>query len=417
MPKRSIFRQAALDRLSSPDQLDRLMYIIRPRGWLALAGLWLVLAFAMVWSVFGRLPTTITGTGILLSSGGIREIEVLGSGVITQLRVEVGDAVSQGDTVARVGQPQLQQRVFQAEDRLALLRAERSKRQDFTTSNVSLETEVLDRARADLSRRLEVLADRISWLVGRMEAEQEALALGLVTPDRVQNTLQELEGARAERTGAELGLQNNELARLLLANRSSETIDEVDRRILGAEAELQGLRLDLEQSVVVLSPYSGYIQEIRSDVGQIVYEGQALASLEMVDAPLEAVVFVPTEGKRIQPGMEAQVSPVTVRREEYGFLLGRVSFVSAQPATREGMRRVLGNEILIEQMAASGATFLVEVELLRDPETPSGFRWSSGRGPPGSVESGTLVQTQVVVEWRRPITFVIPAFRSVLGIS
>ena len=105
---------------------------------------------------------------------------------------------------------------------------------------------------------------------------------------------------------------------------------------------------------------------------------------------------------------------MTVRREEYGFLVGAVSFVSPQPATRQGMLRTLGNEILVEQLAGAGAPFLVEAELEPDAATPSGFRWSSGSGPPSSVESGTLVSVQVVVERQRPISLLIPALRSAL---
>ncbi|NJD20271.1 MAG: NHLP bacteriocin system secretion protein [Gemmatimonadetes bacterium] len=415
MANRSIFRQAALDRLSRPAQLDRLMYVTDPRGWVALAGLCLVLAFALVWSVFGRLPTTIGGTGILLSSEGIRQIEVLGSGVVTQLRVEVGDAVQRGDTIAVVGQPQLEQRVAQFRTRLDLLREEREGQASFTSTNATLETGVLDAARKDLSRRQEVVGERIRWLESRVAAEEEALRLGLVTPEAVQNTLQQLEGARAERTGIEMDLQNNDLARLLLESRSDEAIGDVDERIRVALEELQAAELELAQSSIVLSPYAGYVRELRSDVGQLVVAGQALASVEMMGAPLQATVFVPTEGKRIQPGMDVQVSPVTVRREEYGYLLGTVAFVSPQPATRQGMLRTLGNEILVEQLAGAGAPFLVEVTLQADPETPSGFRWSSGGGPPTRVESGTLVSVRVVVDRQRPISLVIPAFRSALG--
>lgn len=417
LARRSIFRQAALDRLSSPEQLDRLMYVTDPRGWIALAGLYLVLAFALGWSVLGRLPIPIEGTGILLSAAGIRQVEVLGTGVVTEIRVSEGDPVVPGDTIALVAQPRLRQRVEQARDRLELLRETRRERAAFTASNTTLETEVLDRARADLARRLEVLDERIAWLEGRVEAEREAQALGLVTQSTVQNTVQQLEATRAERAGVEVDLRDNELARLLLANRSSERLQEVDERIRDAEAELQALALELAQQSTVLSPYAGHVREIRSDVGQLVTEGRALCSVEMVDAPLQAVAFVPPEGKRIRVGMEAQVSPVTVRREEHGYLLGEVSFISSQPATREGMLRVLGNEILVDQLARGGAPFLVEITLLRDPSTPSGFRWSSGAGPPGAVESGTPLTVRVVVERERPIGLVIPGLRSLLGTS
>lgn len=417
MADRSIFRQAALDRLSSPEQLDRLMQVTDPRGWIALAGLWAVLLFGAVWSVVGRIPTTIQGQGILLSAAGIREVESLGAGVLSDLRVEVGDRVAVGDTIGRVRQPRLEQQVEQARERLRLLESGRERRAEFTSTNVRLETESLDRERVDLERRVTAADERIAWLEERLAAEEEALELGLLTPQAIQNTRQELEGARGERAGLELRLQSNGLARLLLANDSSMTMTEVTDRIREARGELAALTLDLEQSSSVLSPYAGYVREIRTDVGQIVAAGQAVATVEMVDAPLQAVIYVPTEGKRIEPGMEARVSPVTVRREEYGFIRGEVAFVAPQPATPQGMQRILGNEILVQQLAGMGAPFLVRVELVRDSVTVSGFRWSSSAGPPRRVESGTTVSVEVVVEEQRPIGLVIPVLRSALGAS
>jgi HlyD family secretion protein len=106
-----------------------------------------------------------------------------------------------------------------------------------------------------------------------------------------------------------------------------------------------------------------------------------------------------------------------VKREEYGYMLGEVEFVSNQPATPQGMRRTLGNEILVEQLASQGAPFLVEVDLSEDSTTTSGFRWSSPRGPPVRVESGTICVVRVVVQEERPISLVLPIFRSALGLS
>lgn len=415
MAEPSIFRKAALDRLSSPEQLDRLMQVTDPRGWIALVGLVTVVVFAVAWSIFGRIPTTISGTGLLMSAEGIREVEVLGSGVVSELRVAVGDPVEAGDTIARVGQPLLAQRVSQAQEQLTLLQRSRDRRADFTDRNRALETQALDRERDDLARRLEVVGERITWLEGRLAAEAEALELGLLTPETVQNTRQLLEAARGERTGLELDQQNNELARLLLDNQSRSSMAEVNARLREAERELQALSLELSESSTVVSPYAGFVREVRSDVGQIIAAGQAIVSVEMVDAPLHAVIYVPTEGKRIRPGMVARVSPVTVRREEFGFIRGTVSFVSAQPATPQGMQRTLGNEILVQQLAGLGAPFLVEVDLERAADTPSGFRWSSSRGPALPVESGTTVTVDVVVEEQRPIGLVIPVFRSALG--
>lgn len=192
-------------------------------------------------------------------------------------------------------------------------------------------------------------------------------------------------------------------------------MEDIEERIRQSQREVQALDLELDQASTVLSPYSGYVQEIRTDVGQLIVGGSAIISVEMVDAPLQAVVYIPAEGKRVHPGMAVQISPVTVRREAYGFMLGRVSFVAAQPATPAGMMRTLGNQILVEQMAGRGAPFLVRVDLEPDSSTTSGFRWSSPAGPPERVESGTVCQVRFVIEEHRPISLVLPILRSALS--
>jgi len=47
MSGRSLFRQAALERTSSPEQLDRLLTITDTRGWLALLASGMLLRFAV----------------------------------------------------------------------------------------------------------------------------------------------------------------------------------------------------------------------------------------------------------------------------------------------------------------------------------------------------------------------------------
>jgi HlyD family secretion protein len=57
----------------------------------------------------------------------------------------------------------------------------------------------------------------------------------------------------------------------------------------------------------------------------------------------------------------------------------------------------------------------VRIEL--DPaDTPSGFKWSSRRGPPLEVSSGTLCAAQIVTEHDKPITLVLPIMKEKLGL-
>lgn len=68
MSKSNIFRKEALERLSSPEQLDQLMQIVTPRSWLPLAVLGGLIGCGLVWSVFGRIPVTTSGQGVIVQA-------------------------------------------------------------------------------------------------------------------------------------------------------------------------------------------------------------------------------------------------------------------------------------------------------------------------------------------------------------
>src|SRR5260370_25267661 len=90
---RQIFRKEALDRLASPEQLDQLMQLTSPRGWIALAGLGLLLLTAVAWGLFGSIATTVDGQGVLLRSGGLTSMAAPPAGRVTEVLVHVGDEV------------------------------------------------------------------------------------------------------------------------------------------------------------------------------------------------------------------------------------------------------------------------------------------------------------------------------------
>ncbi len=99
---RPIFRKEALDHLASPEQLDQLMPVARPRAWIALAAVGLVLVIALLWSVFGTIPTTVDAPGILLRRGGLTTVEAPIAGVVTTIKVFSGDGVTAGQELLQL---------------------------------------------------------------------------------------------------------------------------------------------------------------------------------------------------------------------------------------------------------------------------------------------------------------------------
>ena len=51
-----LFRKVALERLSSPEQLDKAITVSKPVSWLALIGVTIIIAAAVLWLVLGDMP-------------------------------------------------------------------------------------------------------------------------------------------------------------------------------------------------------------------------------------------------------------------------------------------------------------------------------------------------------------------------
>ncbi|KPD07728.1 hypothetical protein AM501_13935 [Aneurinibacillus migulanus] len=91
--------------MSSPEKLDILMTVARPRHWIALlAVLGLVVAF-FIWAIFSTIPVQKTGTGVFVLQGETVPVVAAVAGQVTDIGVQPGDRVSRGDVVARLFNP------------------------------------------------------------------------------------------------------------------------------------------------------------------------------------------------------------------------------------------------------------------------------------------------------------------------
>ena len=106
-----------------------------------------------------------------------------------------------------------------------------------------------------------------------------------------------------------------------------------------------------------------------------------------------------------------------VKREEYGFMKGKILSITDYPVTPERVRMLVANESLAADLLGKSSKFEVRIGLVEDTKTPSGYAWSSSQGPPFRVDGGTQLVVSVVVERRRPISMILPIIRGSLGAS
>jgi HlyD family secretion protein len=273
-----------------------------------------------------------------------------------------------------------------------------------------------------------------------LQVQQERLDL-LTRIANIDTRLKDLEAREADaqrvfrdnnNTLLDLQAQLRELDSRLATSRqqSLESDSQRKNQILELKSNIAQLELQLKTGSVILSQERGRILELNVAPGQVVQPGTRLGTIETTSTQgqeLQAISYFPIEdGKKIEQQrlklekskqkLKAQVTPNTVRRERFGGIKGNVTKVSAFAITREGASTVIGNPEVVETISSRRAQIEVTIELEKG-DTPSGYAWSSSKGPEGQITPGTTASVRVIVEEVPPVTFVLPFLRTFFGLS
>lgn len=432
---RLIFRQVALERLASPEQLDQLITVTNPMGWLALLAIGGLLASATLWGIYGSIPTKVQGQGIILKTGGVATVQAQNSGTITAINVEVGDLVERGTIIARLQQDDLleQIRKYQLDlQNLETTFAEKNKTRE-ETSQIQLTKLQQDQANqkqdiknleAQLQAQMDLKAQKEEYLTGVKDLVKQ----GILSKNKILEVENEIVAIVQQINSLQVGIEKskNLLNSILVEIKQlggSKTIEDLDQqqKIETLQMTIRTLQNNFAENSQIISPYSGRVLEIPVSIGMLVSSGRPIVLMEQRagDSDFEVVTyFSPLTGKQIQVGMKTQISPTIVKREEYGFMEGIVKQVDKFPSTYQAVVKDLQNDSLAQMLTKNTAPIKVVMRLIPDPNALSGYKWSSRQGPPIEIQSGTICNTEVTVREQPPISLVIPLFKKyVLGIE
>src|ERR1019366_7386146 len=199
-----LFRKSALARLDSPEQLDQLMEVTDTRGWWTLSALAALVVAALLWSVLGRISTTVQGTGILLREGGVFDVQTTAGGQVMELRVVEGQTVNAGDVIGRVAQPELVRQIA------------------------------------------------------------EAHHLGLVTGEQVEAVRGQLDASRGHFDNDLTSLRQVQVDIIGAQQASATNVRTVDNQLADAKRGLETLEGRLSQAERIISPQSGRVLEVKT---------------------------------------------------------------------------------------------------------------------------------------------------------
>ena len=379
-----LVREAEIERLSSPEELDTAMRITTPFAWLMLGTLGAGILTAVVWLVVGRLPVKVDGFGMLMQGADIRTVKSKVTGRVQEILVEKGAVVAVDDVVARLRLTELEAEITKTRGRIGDLEKTLAKR-----------TRDMQRMRANFDS---ILASQRARLRRLTELERS----GDVSSAKVLAAEEEIASTKAQILETEM--QENSAAQQLADERR----------------KLTQLKTNLRDNSVILSTAAGQVAAIMVSENDLVAPGDRILNLEGGDdQPFQVILFVKlVEGKKVQPGFEVQISPTTHRREEFGVIRGDVVEVSSSPVTHEEVKRTFNNDRLAERFTEE-VPYRIDIAPRLLPDTgldKPRFDWTSAKGLEVQLDSNTPCSAQVIVEQRRPITLIIPKVREVLGL-
>lgn len=314
------------------------MQVIRPKSWLPLLSLGLLVVVTGIWSIKGRIPITIEGRGILIYPSKVVAIQSTTSGQLSFLNVQVGDLIKKGQILGTIDQAELRKQLQQQRDKLAELLSQNQDAGSLEQLQTDQEERAIEQQRQYLQQRIlelqsltpvlqakssnsleqqrqaikqrfqdaqaliPVLKERLEirkYLFEKekaiasdmaLEAEQKYLDnLGKIADFKsqlkaldVKETEQEQDYLSNLNAITDLRSQLEELdsRQANLAKENLETSTNRKKEIQEVKREIAKLELQLNDNSQIISQHSGRILELAIHPGQVIDAGTRLGTIE-----------------------------------------------------------------------------------------------------------------------------------------
>jgi HlyD family secretion protein len=476
--KNNLFRKQALERSSSPERIDQIMQVVSPMNWIPLLAMGTLVAAGLTWSILGRIPITVEGRGVLVYPSRVLPLQFPATeGKLKTVNVRVGDLVKKGQVIATIDQDELQKQLQQQQNKLAELESQNLNANLLQEERRNLELRAIAQQRVSLQQRLRqaqslspIARDRDNSAIAQQRQNlQERLREAQAFAPTLKERLEKLQKVRAEgaipenlviearqaytdsvariadiksqlkqldvsQVQAQKSYSDN-LSQITDIQTQLKQLDTQEKALTEQNFQTSANRTneiqDLKRNIAQLKQRLAGISDIKSDrtgkilelnvnSGQIIAPGSRIGTIQIEEpsAKLLAVTYLPvSEGKKVQKGMKLQITPTTVKREQYGGIIGTIKNVSDFPTTKEAAINLVGNPDIVNSLVTSEAQIEITAELQPNKNTPSGYQWSSSNGPQLQMTSGTTTSVRVTIDEQAPITFALPILKSWTGIN
>ena len=192
------FRKSAIDKISSPEQLDELMQITNPKSWIMLISLFLIIVTGIVWGFVGVVKDTVEGRGLLVQTGGIYDIYSNTSGQVKSILFNENDYVVEGDVIALITQDELEKSLNDNNERITELYRQYEQLKSFGAKDLKIQKKLLSDRQSLLDDSFQRVNEKIIWLTEQVEVGKGLFEKGLITKSNYLQSKQSLSMSKEE---------------------------------------------------------------------------------------------------------------------------------------------------------------------------------------------------------------------------
>ena len=406
-------RQTAI---RDPEHLNEAIRLTSRSTWILLSGLLLCVAGVVAWALLGRLDFHARGGGVILPKRSeVANVVARAAGIVTEIHAAPGRRVQAGDLLVTVKLDEIKERRDQAATELKAQQDELQRYSTTAQADIERRRKDLDQELASLQASLGEFTKSRGMLDSLYANYVSEVQRGLATREQLQATYDRLNSARQSIRQINDKLASEKTSQIEFENQAARNLSDLRMRVIEAQGKLADFDVQLDVGSTIRSPVAGVVTEVTAQINQTVTPGAKLMVVQSDTRASSMVVHAYLridEGKRVRPGMPAQVSPTSIDERIYGSIRGEVTGVSALPMSHEGLEAVLGNSSLVTDMMKAGPPIEVLIALHASSATADGLAWTSGISPPTRVTAGGTATSRIVIDSVSPFSLIVPIART-----
>jgi len=369
------------------------------------------------WSVFGSLPSEVTGTGMLVRGLRMVVVEAKVGGTVKAIHFKVNSLVSPSNVVMALDASQQVIQLLGAEEQLktGLPIAQKSDRAGRAAETTAFNA--LQLAQARLNQQGPTLKRRQAELNSMVAEANSLYQRRLISSIDLASVAQNLAQVNDQLHGLQDALNQQTIAYQQVRQQNAGSRFQLVQQNIGTGASAAGIRETIKQATQIKPPLSGQLISVSKQVGDVVNPGDGLFTIMPTQGDLRAILLVSSSNvKRISVGDEVLISPEESPSTRFGFIKGTVTGVGTAPATQAETLKAYGTAEAVQSFANSFSQqpgvdlpYLVLVKIQQDRQGRP--VWTLGRQPPWGFRPGGVANARIITSRIRPIQLLIPSLR------